>query len=80
MSLELSLMASSCFGVSGLLNGDLFWACYYMGEYEVISNESLLTYLLTYLLTHSLTHSLTRSFAPCSRVLLEKPTGSQLDK
>ena len=35
-----------------------------------------LTYLITYLLTYSLTHSLT----PCSRVLLENLTGSQLVK
>ena len=37
---------------------------------------NILTYLLTYLITYLLTHSLT----PWSRVLLEKPTCSQLVK
>ena len=40
----------------------------------------LLTYSLTHLLTHSLTHSLTYLLTPCSRVLLENLTGSQLVK
>ena len=45
----------------------------------------LLTYLLIHLLTHSLTHLLltyllTHSLTPCSRVLLDKLTDSQLVK
>ena len=39
-----------------------------------------LTYLLSYLLTHTLTQLLTHSLTPCSKVLLEKLTGSQLVK
>ena len=38
----------------------------------------LLTYLFTYLHTYLLTHSLTHSLTPCSTVLLEKLTDSQL--
>ena len=40
----------------------------------------LLTYLLTYLITYLLTHLLTYLLTPCSTVLHEKLTGSQLVK
>jgi len=40
----------------------------------------LLTYKLTYLLTYLFTYLLTYSLTPCSKVLLDKLTGSQLVK
>ena len=40
----------------------------------------LLTYLLNYLLTYLITYLLTYLLTPCSTVLLEKLTGSQLVK
>jgi len=40
----------------------------------------LLTYLLTYLLSYLLTCFLTYLLTPCSRVLLEKLTGSHIVK
>ena len=40
----------------------------------------LLTYYLPHLLTTFLTHLFTHSLTPCSTVLLEKLTGSQLVK
>jgi len=45
-----------------------------------MQREYLLTYLLAYLLTNLLTYLLTYLLIPCSRVLLEKLTGSQLVK
>jgi hypothetical protein len=38
------------------------------------------TYLLTYLLNYLLTYLITYLLTPCSRVILEKLTGSQLVK
>ena len=50
----------------------------------VYSTYLIITYLLTYLLTYSLTHSLTypptRPLAAWGRVVLQKPTSSQLVK
>jgi len=46
------------------------WLIYLVNDLPICLGTSLLTYLFTYLLTYLLT--------PCSTVLLEKLTGSQL--
>ena len=67
---------NSCFsiGTKGYANAPLL-RC---------TNVALLTLLLNYLLSYFtllyFTYSLTHSLTPCSRVLLEKLTGFQLDK
>jgi len=68
----------SCFFDGAVpLNYILTYLCIYLLTYPLThSPTQLLTHSPSYLLTHSLTHT----FTPCSRVLLQKLTGSQLVK